>query len=81
MGSRSRGRIGKDANPDGDRTDDRFLSLDRFFVLVRFFTLGFFFILRRFVDPDLLETNDIYRRKEDLEILVSKLYNMMGYYN
>ena len=76
MGSRSGGRLGEDANPDGDRTDDRFLSLDRFVILALFF-----FILRRFVDPDLLETNDVYRRKADLEILVSKLYGMMGYYN
>ena len=62
-------------------TDNRFLSLDRFFILVLFFTLDVFFILRRFVDPDLLETNNVYRRKADLEILVSKLYVMMGYYN
>lgn len=77
MSSRGRGRLGKDANPDGDRTDDRFLGLDRFFTLVLFFTLD----VRRFVDPDLLETNNVYRRKTDLEILVSKLYDMMGYYN
>ena len=75
MGSRSRGRLGEDANPDGDRTDDRFLSLDRFVILV------LFFILRRFVNPNLLETNNVYCRKADLEILVSKLYDMMGYYN
>jgi len=36
-----------------------------------------FFVLGRFVDLDFLETNDIYRRKADLEILVSKLYDMM----
>jgi len=77
VSSRGRGRLGKDANPDGDRTDDRFLGLDRFFTLVLFFTLD----VRRFVDPDLLETNNVYRRKTDLEILVSKLYDMMGYYN
>ncbi len=74
MGSRSGGRLREDANPDGDRTDDRFPNLDRFFVLV-------LFILRRFVDRDLLETNNVYRRKADLEILVSKLYDMVGYYN
>jgi len=81
VGSRSGGRLGEDANPDGDRADDRFLSLDRFFILVLFFTLDVFFILRRSVDPGLLETNYVYRRKEDLEILVSKLYDIMGYHN
>lgn len=70
MGSRSGGRLGEDANPNGDRTDDRFLSL------ALFFTLGVF-VLGRFVDLDLLETNDVYRRKADLEIPVSKLYDMM----
>jgi hypothetical protein len=80
VGSRSGSRLGEDANPDGDRTDDRFLILDRYFILVLFFkfTLDVFFILRC---PDLLETNNVYRRKADLEILVSKLYDMMGYYN
>ena len=81
VGSRSGGRLGEDPNPDGDRTNDRFLSLDRFFILVLFITLNVFFILRRFVNPDLLETNNIYRCKANLEILVSKLYNMMRYYN
>jgi hypothetical protein len=77
----SGGRLGEDANPDGDRADGRFLSLDRFFILVLFFTLDVFFTLRRFVDPDLLETNNVYRRKEDLEILASKLHDIMGYNN
>jgi len=81
VGSRSGGRLGEDANPDGDRTDDWFLGLDRFFILVLFITLEAFFILRRFVDLDLLETNNVYCRKEDLKILVSKLYDLMGYYN
>lgn len=66
---------------DGDRTDDRFFSLDHFFILVLLFTLGVFFILRHFVDPDLLGTNNVYRRRGDLEILVGKLYDMIGYYN
>ena len=81
MGSRSGGRLGEDANPDGDRTDDWFLGLDRFFIPVFFIALDAVFTLRRFVDLDLLETNNVYRRKEDLEILVSKLYDLMGYYN
>ena len=81
MGSCRGSRLGEDANLEYDRTDDRFFSLDRFFILVLFFTLDVFFILRRIVDPDLLETNNVYRRKEDLDILVSKLYNLMGYYN
>ena len=71
MGSRSGSRLGEDTNPNGDRTDDRFLSL------ALFFTLGVFFVLGRFVDLDLLETNDVYRRKADLEIPVGKLYDMM----
>ena len=71
MGGRSRGRLGKDTNPDSDGAGNRFLSL------TLFFTLGVFFVLGRFVDLDLLETNDVYRRKEDLEIPVSRLYDMM----
>jgi hypothetical protein len=71
MGSRSGGSVGEDANPNGDRTDDRFLSLALFFAIALFFVLG------RFVDLDLLETNDVYRRKADLEISVSKLYDVM----
>jgi hypothetical protein len=71
VGSRSGGRLRGDANPNGDRTGDRFLSL------ALFFTLGVFFVLGLFVHPDLLETNDVYRRKADLEIPVSKLYDMM----
>ena len=77
MGSRSGGRIGENANPNGDRTDDRFLGHAFFFILALFFTLGVFFVLGRFVDLGLLETNDVYRRKADLEIPVSKLYNMV----
>jgi hypothetical protein len=71
VGSRSGGRLGEDANPNRDRTGDWFLSLNLFF------TLGVFFVLGRFVDVDLLETNDVYRRKADLEIPVSELYDMM----
>jgi len=81
VGSRSGGRLGEDANPDGDRTDDWFLGLVRFFIPVLFIALDAVFILRRLVDLDLLETNNVYRRKEDLEILVSKFYDLMGYYN
>lgn len=71
MGSRGGGRLGEDANPNGDRTGDRFLSLALFFTLALFFDLG------RFADLGLLETNDVYRRKADLEIPVGKLYDMM----
>jgi hypothetical protein len=71
MGSRSGGSVGEDTNPNGDRTDDRFLSLALFFAIALFFVLG------RFVDLDLLETNNVYCRKADLEIPVSKLYDMM----
>jgi hypothetical protein len=74
VGSCSGGRVGGDTNPNGDRTDDRFLQR---LSLALFFTLGDFFIVRRFVDLDLLETNNIYRSKADLEIPVSKLYDMM----
>jgi hypothetical protein len=75
VGSRSGGRLGKDANPDRDRTDDRFLSLALFII---FLTL--FFVLERFVDLDHLETNNVYRRKEDLEIPVGKLNDTMDNY-
>ena len=71
MGSRSGGRLGEDANPNRDGTQDRFLILDRFFILALFFVLG------RFVDLDVLETNDIYRRKANLEIPIGKLYDIM----
>lgn len=71
MGSHSGGRFGEDANPNRDGTEDRFLSQDRFFILALFFVLGLFF------DLDLLETNDVYRRKANLEIPVSKLCDMM----
>jgi len=71
VGSRSGGRLGEDPNPNGDGTDDQFLSL------ALLFTLGVFFVLGRFVDLDFLEANDIYRCKADLEIPVSKLYDMM----
>jgi hypothetical protein len=94
MGNRSGGSVGGDANPNGDRTDDRFLRLALFLTLVIFFTLAisstlasfftlaiFFtldvFVLGRFVDLDLLETNNVYRCKTDLEIPISKLYDMM----
>ena len=71
VGSRSGGRLGKDANPNGDRTNDRFISL------ALFFTLGVFFVLGRFVNLNLLETNDVYCREVNLKIPVSKLYDMM----
>ena len=71
MGSRGGGRLGEDANPNSDGTDDRFLSLYRFFI-------GVFFVLARFVDLDHLETNDVYRRKADLEIPVSKFCDTIG---
>jgi hypothetical protein len=81
MGSRSGGNVGEDTNPNGDRTDDRFLSLalffftiTLFFVITVIFTFALFFVLGRFVDLDLLETNDVYRRKADLE---SQLANSM----
>ena len=77
MGGRSGGSAGEDANPNGDRTDDQFLNLALFFTIALFFAPGVFFILGRFVDLDLLETNNVYRRKADLEIPVSKLYDMM----
>ncbi len=73
MGSRSGGRLRGDANPNGDRTDDRFLSLNRFFIFALFFTPGVFFDLL-----DHLETDDVYRRKADLEIPVGKLYDMVN---
>ena len=36
-----------------------------------------FIIPGRFVDLGVLETNDVYRRKVNLEIPVGKLYDMM----
>jgi hypothetical protein len=66
VGSRSGGRLGEDPNPNRDGTENRLLSLDRFFVL------------GRFVDLDVLEKNDAYRRKADLEIQLGKIYDMMG---
>ena len=60
MDSRSGGRLGEDANPNRDGTDDWFLSLDRFFVLA-------LFVLGRFVDLNVLKTNDVYRREANLE--------------
>ena len=71
MGSGSGGRPGEDANPHRDGTEDRFLGLDRFFILTLLFILG------RFADLDVLETDDVYRRKANLEIPVSKLYDTM----
>jgi hypothetical protein len=67
VGGRSGGRLGGNADPNGDRTDCRFLSL------TLLFTLGIFFVLRRFVNLDLLETNNVYRCKANLEIPVGKL--------
>jgi hypothetical protein len=68
VGSGSGGTVRGDANPDGDRTDDRVLSLALFIVL------ALFIILDIFVLDDLLETNDVDCCKTNLEILVSKLY-------
>jgi hypothetical protein len=62
VSSRSGGRLGEDANPNRDGTEDRSLSLD------------WFVILGRFVDLDVLETDDVYSRKTNLEI---KLCDMM----
>lgn len=72
MGSCGGGRLREDANPNSDRTDDRFLflSLCRFFIRI-------FVFLRRFVDIKLLETNDINCRKANLEILMSKFHDTM----
>ncbi len=75
MGSRSRGRLREDANPNGNRTGYWFLSLP--FII---FTLGVFIIIR-FINLDLLETNNVNRRKVDLEIPISKLYDMMDITN
>ena len=77
MGSRSGGVTGEYANPDSYTTDVLFLGLNRFFILALFI----FLVLICFVDPDILKTNDIYGRKVDLEILVSKLYDMIEFYN
>jgi hypothetical protein len=71
MGSHSGGRLREDANPNGDRTNDWFLSL------ALFFTLGVFFVLRHFINLNLLETNNIYHHKADLEIQVSKLHGII----
>jgi hypothetical protein len=54
-----------------------FLASPSSVTIALFFTLSVFFVLGRFVDLDFLETNDVYRRKADLEIPVSKLYDMM----
>jgi hypothetical protein len=70
VGSHGRGRLGEDANPNSDITDNRFLSLYCFFISI-------FFVLGCFVNLDHLETNDIYCRKADLEIPVSKFYDTM----
>jgi len=53
------------------------IGLAFFFTLAFFFVLTLFFVLGRIVEPDLLETNDVYCRKEDLETPVNKLYDMM----
>ena len=70
VGSRSGGRLGEDANPNRDGTENRFRGLNRFFILALFFLLG------RLVDLDLLGTDDVYCRKSNLEIPVSKLYDI-----
>ena len=64
MGGRSGGRLGEDANPNGDRN--------------WFLSLFFFLAVGLFVDINPLETNDVDRRKADLEIPVSRLYDMMN---
>jgi len=71
VGSCSGGRFGEDANPNRDGTEDRLLSLNCFFILTLFFALG------NFVNPNILETNYVYCRKANLEIPVSKLYDIM----
>lgn len=68
MGNRGGGSPREDANPDGDATNDGFLGL------------GLFFFCGRFVELDLLETDKVYTREENLEILVSKLYETMNAY-
>ena len=61
VGSRSGGRLGEDANPNGDRTNDGFL------VSLSSSPLGVFPVLGRFLD--LLATSDICRNA-DIEIPV-----------
>ena len=68
MGSRSGGRLGEDTNPNRDETENRFRRL-----ILALFLLG------RFVDLDLLETNDVYGRKVNLDIRVSELYDIDRY--
>jgi hypothetical protein len=71
MGNCSGGRLGENTNPNRDGTEDRFLSFDHFFILTLFFVLGCF------IDLNILEMDDVYHRKANLEIPVSKLYDMM----
>ena len=75
MSSCGGGDIGVYADPDGRTTDVLFLNLGRFFIL------DILLVPVDFVDPDFLETNDIYGCEADLDIKVSKLYHMLGYYN
>ena len=61
VGGRSREpRLGKDPDSNDDRTD------------VPFF-LGLFYIVGSFFIIDHFESNDVYRRKEDLETPLKKL--------
>ena len=71
MGSSRGGRLREDADPNRDGTENRLLGLNRFFILALFFVVGCF------VNLDVLETNDVYRRKANLEIPTNKLYDMM----
>jgi len=64
----SGGRLGEDANPNRYRTEDRFISLDRFLILA---------LLRPRALRGVPETYNVHRRKANLEIPVSKLYDMM----
>ena len=80
MGSCSRGRVGEDTNLDSDRTDDGFIQVSlALFFTIALFTLTVFFIFRRFIDVDILEVNDVYCSKTDLEIPVSNLLQYIGY--
>ena len=71
MGNLGRGRLGKDANPDDDRTNNGFVRLCRFFISASF-------ILKWFVSLNHLKTNNVNCCKADLEIPVSRFYNTMN---
>ena len=65
MGSRNAGGFGEDPDPNCNRPDRGPVSW------------SLLFVLGRFVELENLETNDVYRCKEDLKIPVSKPYDMM----